>query len=277
MDEWTRVKTLIDENINQLTYIKYNIIKRVIKLNDNNILEQSVNHLHNTTVPVEILVPLYRKMYKNNDLKGIDHLIMFYHYKGAEKKRFKYLNIGWYKFKDQRSLCSLIHYYSVNKDYDNVEKYTNILKPINPSIAQFMIGMEHKLRCNYDEMIINLKLFFEYVKKDDLIMKEDEELNDYTKGYINILRLFIMNEIELQFVQETVKKFNIITGTIHSNIQFKINKTKLPNYKKIGSCYICFDDDVELQLYDCLGHHYCKKCTVQLNKCPTCMCDRIYI
>jgi hypothetical protein len=277
MDEWFRVKTLIDENIDHHDYIKHNIINRIIKLKDNNILQQSINHLHTTTVPTEILVPLYKKMYKNNDIKGIDHLIMYYYYKGADKKRFKYLNIGWYKFKDQRSLCSLIHYYSVNKDYDNIEKYHHILKSINPSIAQFMIGMEHKRRCNYDQMILNLKLFFDYVKKEDLIINDGEELNDYTKAYVSILRLFIMNEIELHFVQEMVKKFNIISGSIYNNIQHKLNKTKLTDYKKIGTCYVCLDEDIEIQLFDCLGHHYCKKCTVQLSKCPTCLCDRIHI
>lgn len=277
MNEWSRIKTRIDQNINQHDYIKYNIIKHIIKLNDNDITHQSINYLHDINIPLEILVPLYKKMYKNNDLKGIDHLIMYYDYKGANKKRYKYLKIGWYKFKDQRSLCSLIHYYSVNKDYDNVDKYTNILKPINPSIAQFMIGMEHKLRNNYDEMIINLKLFFEYIKDEDLIYIEDKELNDHTKAYINILRLFISNEIELKFVHEITNKFKLITRSIYNKIQVKINKTKLTDYKKIGTCNVCMENETELQLFDCLGHHYCKKCTVQLNKCPTCLCDRIII
>ena len=86
-----------------------------------------------------------------------------------------------------------------------------------------------------------------------------------------------MNEIELHFVQEMVKKFNIISGSIYNNIQYKLNKTKLTDYKKIGTCNICLDEDVEIQLFDCLGHYYCKKCTVQLSKCPTCLCDRIHI
>ena len=241
MDEWTKVKTLIDQNIDHHDYIKHNIINRIIKLKDNEILQQSINHLHTTTIPTEILVPLYKKMYKNNDLQGIDHLIMFYHYKGANKKRFKYLNIGWYKFKDQRSLCSLIHHYSVNKDYDNVEKYHNILKIINPSIAQFMIGMEHKLRSNYDEMIINMD-----------------------------------NDINIPLLQFILHKLNITNSSILGHIQFKLNKTKLkdPVYNKTGSCNICFSDDVQLQLFDCLGHYYCQDCTISMDKCAICRCSK---
>jgi hypothetical protein len=276
-NEWPIIQKLIDKNINQLSYIKYNIIKCIIKLNNNTILQESINHLHTTSVPTEILVPLYKKMYKNNDVRAIDHLIMYYDYRCAHNKKLKYLNIGWYKFKDQRSLCSLIHHYSVNKNYEKVDKYSNILETINPCIAQFMIGMENKLRNKYYNMIKHLKKFFDYLKKEDLSLENKDDLNDNTKAYLNIIRLFTTNEIELHFIQQMTSKFDLITSTIHNNLQFKINKTKLINYRKTGQCNICLDENISLKLFDCLGHYYCDSCTVQLDKCPTCLCNRIFI
>ena len=52
-------------------------------------------------------------------------------------------------------------------------------------------------------------------------------------------------------------------------MQFKKNKMKLIEYKKLDECYICLDN-TELKMFDCIGHHYCTMCTIKLDNCPIC-------
>ena len=108
----------------------------------------------------------------------------------------------------------------------------------------------------------------------NLIKYNNDELNQYEKHFMYIIRLYLDNEIELSFIQYVLHKFNITMPGILGHLQYKLNKSKLSIYKQISTCPICYADNIELQLFDCLGHHYCKECTIGLDKCAMCKCTK---
>jgi hypothetical protein len=107
-----------------------------------------------------------------------------------------------------------------------------------------------------------------------LLVFDNDIDNNYEKKFLNVIKLFLNNEINLGFIQSILHKYNITMSQILGHLQFKLNKIKLkdPEYSKIGTCNICFGDDVKLQLYDCLGHYYCLECTINMEKCAVCRC-----
>ena len=95
----------------------------------------------------------------------------------------------------------------------------------------------------------------------------------------HIIKLYLDNDINILLIQATLHKINFSHSEILGHVQFKLNKIKLkdPVYSKIGYCNICMNDDIQLQLFDCLGHYYCLDCTINIAKCALCKCTKKHI
>lgn len=250
------------------------IVKYTVKVNNVSITDKVLDYLNDKNINSDIILPLHQNLYKNNVVKGVENLIMYYYQKNALKKRFKYLNIGWYKYKSKKCLIGIIQEYSVNKDFDNLNKYYKFLNEIDKPYSEFIIGIQYKYHNKFDKMIEHFKLFLECIDKNLLLFDKDE-ISEYENAYSIIIHTLVGNEIDLKYVQTIYNKFNIKSKKLMIYLQLKINKTKLSDYCKIGECSTCLDDDVNMQMFDCLNHHYCRNCTIQLLTCPKCTIGRI--
>jgi len=122
---------------------------------------------------------------------------------------------------------------------------------------------------NLDEGMKYIKLFLEDVTTEKL--KENTKFS--VKGqllFIIMYNILLRNDHELKFVQHLILKYPIYAN-LNNLLQFKLNKVKLPNYIQKNDCMICYEQGVDLQMFDCLGHYYCKKCTIKIKEC--CLCN----
>jgi hypothetical protein len=254
-------------------------IRRVVsfikKLNIDSITEKFIDYLEMNNYNIDLIYPLYIKLYKNNNINGIHKLYIYYDKKNDSNMKIKYMNIGWYKLKDLNSLCNLVKFYLYAGDNEKCDKYCNILMSNNIAMGQFLSGIICKERNQYNKMIEHFTLFFSYISINDLGDEYDEK-NMYSHAYGIITCIFTQNEIELNFIQKMHYRFEMNKDPYIGNLQLKINKTKLPNYRKDGECPICMKENSSLKIFDCLAHYYCDECTVQINnKCPICRLSRM--
>lgn len=180
--------------------------------------------------------------------QGIYSLFTFY-YSGKEVEKnideaIKYLKLGA-EVKDVHSIYHLIVLYYNYGLYD---------------IPQ-----------NIDEGFKYIKLYLECVTVDNIYCKVNKKMT-IIGSYLQkiIYEILLQNDMELYFVQEVITKYKIFSN-LHSLLQFKINKRKLPNYyNHTEKCSVCFEENIPTHLFDCLGHYYCIGCTIKIKEC--CMC-----
>ena len=219
------------------------------------------------------VIRLYNLALENGSKDGAYMLGQFYKIKNDIPNACKYFDIGIERFKDEDSIYILImHYQSINDEVNSM-KYCDKLIECNPIKGYFIKGKSCELFQKYSEMKENYNKFLNTVDPN-LIKFNNDELNQYEKHFGYIIRLYLENEIDLSFMQYVLHKFNITTSGILGHLQYKLNKCKLSIYKQTGTCPICYADNIELQLFDCLGHHYCKDCTIGLEKCAMCKCTK---
>ena len=201
-------------------------------------------------------------------------LAEYYHSIDDIPNMVKYLKISVDEFNDSASIYNLIMHYNHENDEPNSIKYCNMLIEHNYKNGQFFMGQTFRQFTKYNEMIKHYKLFLEDIKDGEVNFYNDNISELENQAMFVIFHVFIANEIDLEEMQTYLHKFNITTDQLLGLLQFKINKTKIPYYSKIGECPICLEDNVNLKLYDCLGHYYCQMCTVKIEKCAICKCSR---
>jgi len=210
---------------------------------------------------------LYNLAIENNDKDGAYAFAVYYKKINNEAKMIEYLIVGAERFNDPTSIYNLITYYLEKLDKDNCLKYCNKLIKLDPNTGHYMIGFAFEKFIMIDEMKIHYTMFLNNLEAKSIEFHEEKD------KILDVIRLFLQNEIELPFIQTMLHKFNITDASILGHLQFKINKTKLSNYKISGDCMICYET-TDLQLFDCLGHHYCIGCNIKLEKCAVCKCSR---
>jgi len=212
------------------------------------------------------LIRLYTLAYENGNKEGSYSLASYYKHINDTPNIIKYLNICIDRFNDEDAIHDLIIYYNRVKDEINSFKYCNILMNKNNLQGHYVYGKSFRLFEKFQEMKIHFNSFLEQITI--------EQYNDYETQLLHVFKIFLDNEINLPFVQSTIQRLNITTKKLVGHLNFKLNKTKLPNYKKENTtCPVCFDD-TELKLFDCLGHHYCESCTIKLISCEYCFCSK---
>jgi tetratricopeptide (TPR) repeat protein len=219
------------------------------------------------------MIRLYTLAYENGNKDGAFGLVDYYKSTHDIANVLKYLNIGVDQFNDQESIYDLVMYYQSINDETNSLKYCDKLIQTNPNRGHFIKGKMFQTFKKYDEMKIHFNSFFESLVPTNLLFNTDE-LNNDEKQFSYVIKLYMDNELDLPYVQFILHKFNITTSTILGHLQFKLNKTKLTIYNQVGTCAICFNDNINLQLFDCLGHHYCRDCTISMDKCAVCRCTK---
>ena len=95
---WNKIKSDINLFVHAKSIMK-NVIKHVIKTKNRDIINRTIEYLEAWVVIDPRITMLYKYLYKNNDLSGIDKLVSYYEHNNAPTKRLKYLNIlSWFKF-----------------------------------------------------------------------------------------------------------------------------------------------------------------------------------
>jgi len=221
------------------------------------------------------MIRLYELAIQHGDKNGAIALGDYYKSKNDIPNVLKYLNICINQFNDHESIYDIIMYYNSINDEPNSLKYCDKLIEYDQSRGYFIKGKTFQLFKKYSDMKVHYELFLNSLDTTKIVFNTDN-LTALEKQFAHVIKLYMDNDINIQFVQFILHKLNISTPTILGHIQFKINKMKLkdPVYNKIGSCSICFGDDVQLQLFDCLGHYYCQDCTINMGKCAICRCSK---
>ena len=186
----------------------------------------------------------------------------------------KYLEICLEDFDDADSAWNLSQYYTGINDEKNSILYANKLITLDYNKGHFMMGQLYRHFLKYELMINHYKLFLTNIKVEDVNF-ENENCSELEHQLMFVIfHVFVSNEIDIEEMQNYITKFKIISSSLSGLLQFKINKTKIPYYNKTGECPICLQDNINLKLFDCLGHHYCEICTVKLDTCAMCKCSR---
>ena len=216
---------------------------------------------------VEDMIRLYTLAYENGNKEGVFALANYYTKMNNEEQMIKYLLIGANRFEDRDAIYNLIVHYQKKQEKINCLFWVDKLIANNPNAGHYLKGWAFEKFNDIDCMKIHYTMFLEKLPPNPILSHEDAE------KILDIIRLYIHNEIDLQFIQQMLHKFSITDDVILGHLQFKINKTKLPNYMQTGECMICYDTK-DIQMYDCLGHYYCLGCTIKLDKCPVCKCTK---
>ncbi len=203
----------------------------------------------------------YLKAIKHNQKDGAYFLAKYYQEKGNDELMLKYLKIGVEKFGDLDSMMQLGKYYYEKKDNENTVKYYTLAAEKGSSSAMYNLGVHYMKQNNTEE-------FIKYFKAALLTLETHK-----SPIFNPIIFTLIENEIDLKYVQENLTRIGVTNEKVSSMMQYKTNKSKLPNYKVHEECTICCET-TDLQMYDCLGHHFCLGCTVKLTKCPICKYDK---
>jgi TPR repeat protein len=170
-------------------------------------------------------------------------------------------------------MCYL-HGFGVVKNFEEAMKYLKIGiekkddKAIFSMICLCYNDETYNYPQNLDEGMKYIKLFLEDVTTENL--KTNTKFSVKGQLLYNIIYILLLqNDLELKFVQHIILKYPVY-GNLNSLLQFKLNKCKLANYSQKDNCIICYDENIDLQMFDCLGHYYCKKCTIKIKEC--CLC-----
>jgi tetratricopeptide (TPR) repeat protein len=216
---------------------------------------------------VEEMVRLYTLAYENGNKEGAFELAAYYTKIKNEPEMIKYLEIGAERFNDHNAIYNLIIHFLGKEDKDNSLKYCDKLIENNPNAGHYIKGYVFQKFNDIDCMKIHYHMFLSNLPPNPIGTQEDGE------KILDVIKIYIQNEIDLPFIQTMLHKFQITDGGILGHLQFKINKTKLSNYKMNGDCMICYETK-DLQMFDCLGHHYCLGCNIKIQQCAVCKCSR---
>jgi tetratricopeptide (TPR) repeat protein len=220
------------------------------------------------------IIRLYTLAYKNGNREGAYSLALYFKYLNDTPNVLKYLRIGAERFDDEEAMYDLVVYYISIKDEPNSFKYCQTLFNKNPLQGHFILGKTFKEYNKFSEMKIH---FNEYLNKltTNEIKFDTDLISSHEKQFSYILKIYMDNDINLTFVQSTLHRLNITTSKLLGHLQFKLNKTRLDGYlQENKECSICYDPNTNLNLFDCLGHHYCESCTINMDKCPVCQCTK---
>jgi tetratricopeptide (TPR) repeat protein len=213
------------------------------------------------------MIRLYTLAYENGNKQGAFQLATYYTKVKNEAEMIKYLVIGSERFNDRDSIYNLIIHYFKKEDKNNSLKYCDKLIENNPNAGHYMKGHIFEKFNEIDCMKIHYHMFLSNLPAGSI------EAHDEGDKILDVIKLYVQNEIDLPFIQTMLHKFQITDAGILGHLQFKINKTKLANYKHNGECMICYDTK-DLQMFDCLGHHYCLECIIKIQQCAVCKCSR---
>jgi hypothetical protein len=222
-------------------------------------------------INVDEMIRLYELALHYNNEIGVIALVDYYKLNNDIPNVLKYLNIYVDKYNDKQSMHDLIIYYHSINDEENSMKYCNKLFAIDQLQGHFYKGKTYEVVKKYSEMKSHYDYFLNNV---NITIINNSSMIE--KQVSHILKLYLDNDINIPFVQEILHKINFTHAHILGHVQYKLNKIKLkdPVYSKIGSCNICMNDDIQLQLFDCLGHYYCLDCTINIDKCALCKCTK---
>jgi hypothetical protein len=211
--------------------------------------------------------------YENGDRDGAYSLALFFKQLNDTPNILKYLIIGAEDFDDEEAMSDLIVYYTSINDETNSFKYCNILYQKNILQGHYILGKTYKEYNKFSEMKIHFNEYFNKLTTDEIKFDTTFRIG-HEKQFLNVLKIYMDNDINLEFIQSTLHRLNITTSNLLGHLQFKLNKTKLPHYLQVNkTCSICFDD-TDLKLFDCLGHHYCESCTIKIDICAVCQCSK---
>ena len=221
------------------------------------------------------MIRLYELAIQHNDKQGAIALADFYKSKNDIPNTLKYLNICIDKFNDIESITDLIGYYQSSNNDVNSLNYCDKLISLDQSFGYYMKGKIYQHSKKYSDMKVWYEQFLNSIDPSRIVFDTDN-LTMIEKQFAHVIKLYMDNDINIPLLQFILHKLNITNSSILGHIQFKLNKTKLkdPVYSKTGTCNICFSDDVQLQLFDCLGHYYCQECTINMDKCAICRCSK---
>jgi len=216
---------------------------------------------------VDEMIRLYTLTYENGNKEGAFALANYYTRMKNDEQMIKYLTIGANRFDDRDSIYNLIVHYQKKQEKINCLFWVDKLIANNPNAGHYLKGWAFEKFNDLDCMKIHYSMFLENLPPNPIVSHEDAE------KILDIIKLYIHNEIDLQYIQQMLHKFSITDDAILGHLQFKINKTKLPDYKQFAECIICYEKR-DIQMFDCLGHHYCLGCTIKLEKCAFCKCTK---
>jgi tetratricopeptide (TPR) repeat protein len=216
---------------------------------------------------VDEMIRLYTLTYENGDKEGAFQLASYYTKMKNEPEMIKYLVIGAERFNDRDAIYNLIIHYLTKEDKENSLKFCDKLIENNPNAGHYMKGHIFEKFNDIDCMKIHYHMFLTNLPPNPVGTQEDGE------KILDVIKTYMHNEIDLPFIQSMLHKFQITDGGVLGHLQFKINKTKLSNYKMNGDCMICYETK-DLQMFDCLGHHYCLGCIMKIQQCAVCKCSR---
>jgi tetratricopeptide (TPR) repeat protein len=216
---------------------------------------------------VDEMIRLYTLTYENGNKEGAFQLASYYTKMKNESEMIKYLVIGAERFNDRDAIYNLIIHYLTKEDKDNSLKFCDKLIENNPNAGHYMKGHIFEKFNDIDCMKIHYHMFLTNLPPNPVGTQEDGE------KILDVIKIYMHNEIDLPFIQSMLHKFQITDSGVLGHLQFKINKTKLSNYKMNGDCMICYETK-DIQMFDCLGHHYCLGCIMKIQQCAVCKCSR---
>jgi hypothetical protein len=200
----------------------------------------------------------------HDNINEILYIIEYYRKTNNEIKMLKLLKVAVEPpFSNPESIREIIFYYIQKREKEECIKYWGYIK--HEKQKYYMLGFINECFGQVEEMKISYYKFLELSSLEDL----SDLQSNYSITYV--IHIFIQNEIDLPHIQTIINKFKIRENNISGQLQFKLNKINLPNYKKHDECPICYNK-TELQMYDCLGHHFCVNCTININECAICKC-----
>jgi hypothetical protein len=211
------------------------------------------------------MVKLYTTAYEKGEKEGLISLIEYSKSKNNLENMVKYSDILLEKFNTTKHIYYLINEYKYLKKEELCIKYCNKLLNLNPLKGYFTLGHIYHTFYKFNESVTSYKKCLELFNPETTTIENEQ--------FYIIIRYFIENEIELKYIQSILHKFKIIDNSVQSNLQYRINKTQFPFYKKEEECAICMDS-TNIKLYDCMGHWFCDTCTSHIVKCPACSCSK---
>ena len=232
------------------------------------------------TINVFIETKMLNKKYNITAKYNVGHYL--YHGIGVEKdynESIRYIKMAADEKFPQAIYLMFTFYYNgeiVEKNIDEAIKYLKLGAEIRDvtSIYQLIVLNYNygvfDIPQNIEEGFNYIKLFLGTVTIDNIYSNVNKKLT-VRGSYLHriIYEILLQNDMELYFVQELISKYKVFSN-LNSLLQFKLNKKKLPVYTKIDRCLVCFEENISIQLFDCLGHYYCQGCTIKIKDC--CLC-----